>query len=394
VGPCEDTASVRAVPDLPDRLRRAVGALRPGDDLATTLAGLLATVGAGTRLTRLVLAVDGPQPRELATAPTRLAVVESHDRIAVLVREATITCAPVTDDPGDPAPVGRDIPTDLTRHAVPVVGDGRVLAVLVGEAAPGDEVGAIELAAADGMATLLVPLLLVRRQLADVRELDRLRSDFIARVSHELRTPLTIITGFAGTLGAHEETLATEQRHAMLDRIVTASIRLEHLIEEVLALASVDAGLAEPTPRMVPVRDLVDVAVHDRGGTGRVEVVGAPDQRVHTDPEIARVVLGALLENALEQGQQVRVVVETAGDRVRVAVEDDGPGVPPELGTRVFERFVRGDDRSPGMGLGLAIATRMAGMIDARLWFDEVPTGARFVAELPAGDPRHGGQSP
>ena len=391
----EDGAPARAaaVPDLPERLRRAVAELSSSAELSTTLGQLLRVVGAGTGIERLVVvAVDG-ETRELAAHPGPVASLDAHACVAALVHEVAESGRAVFDEPGvggQEGPEGSEVAR--CRYAVPLVGDSALLAVLVGESASHATLEVADEVVIEAIGTLLVPMLLVRERLENVRELDRLRSDFIARVSHELRTPLTIITGFAGTLGAHEETLTTDQRHAMLDRIVTASIRLEHLIEEVLSLASVDAGLAEPHPKLVPVRDLVDLAVHDRGGTDRVEVRGNERVKVFTDPDVARVVLGALVENALQQGQHVTVVIDGTGPQVRVAVEDDGPGVPPELGSRVFERFVRGDDRSPGMGLGLAIARRMAESIGARLWFEDVEVGARFVTELPAMEPRR--QSP
>ena len=393
MGRAEDPARMGAIADLPARLRRAVAGLHDADDLAATLDHLLAVVGDGTAIERLVLAVDRGEVDELASSSSS---ADRHEAapVAGLVREVTARGAPVAASCEGEGPAGGH-GDERCRYAVPVVAAETTLAVLVAEPARGTGLETADEVAVESIATLLAPLLLVRRQLADVRELDRLRSDFIARVSHELRTPLTIITGFAGTLGAHEDGLTVEQRHAMLDRIVTASIRLEHLIEEVLSLASVDAGLAEPEPQLVPVRDVVDLAVHDRGGTARVEVQGGERLRVHTDPEVARFVLGALVENALQQGDLVRVEIEPVGAAVRVAVVDDGPGVPAELGHRIFERFVRGDDRSPGMGLGLAIARRMGEMIDARLWFEEVDRGARFVAELPAQRPGlQGRQSP
>lgn len=372
-----------ALPDLPTRLRRAVEGLDGTADLSEALRRLLTVVGEGTGLERALLVADGDEPRELAAHPAPAASAIEAPGLASLVRRATAQRV-VASQSASTATASDPSPPDRSRHAVPLISEGAVLAVLVGETGPGTPLETAEEVVVETMASLLVPLLLVRRQLADARELDRLRSDFIARVSHELRTPLTIITGFAGTLGAHEETLSTEQRHAMLDRIVTASIRLEHLIEEVLSLASVDAGLADPDPKVVPVRDVVDLAVHDRGGSDRVEVRGDERLELRTDPEVARVVLGALIENALEHGDKVAVLLEASDLGVRISVEDDGPGVPPELAPRIFERFVRGHDRSPGMGLGLAIARRMAEIIGARLWLDDAEVGARFVVEVPS----------
>jgi signal transduction histidine kinase len=235
----------------------------------------------------------------------------------------------------------------------------------------------------EGLATLVSAALAGQRREQEHRELDQLRSDFISRVSHELRTPLTIISGFAGTIAAHDETLEPHQRHEMLDRIITAAVRLEHLVDDVLSLASVEAGTREPAPVLVPVRDVVDLAVHDQGGSGLVEVVCPSSLKLCTDPSLARQTLGPVVQNALQHGDAVRIEVSPDVDGVRILVEDDGPGIPTDLGERIFDRFVRGDDRSPGMGLGLAVARSIGSAIGAALTMDPAETGARFVLTLP-----------
>jgi signal transduction histidine kinase len=234
-----------------------------------------------------------------------------------------------------------------------------------------------------GLSTVVTAALSALRRAQEQRELESLRSDFISRVSHELRTPLTIISGFAGTLAAHDETLQPRQRHEMLDRIITASVRLEHLVDDVLSLASVEAGTREPNPVSVPVRDVIDLVVHDQGGNGRVRVSCPPDLRVFTDPSLARQSLGPVVQNALQHGERVDVAAIGGPAGVRITICDDGPGIPEELGDRVFERFVRGDDRSPGMGLGLAVARSAGTAIGAELRWEPSNDGACFALVLP-----------
>jgi signal transduction histidine kinase len=353
-------------PDLHARLLAASRGLPSDDDLQGLLGHLLRTVGAGSGLARLLLTLPGEGGLEVRAAfPGPVVSLDDHARIADLVRGAVTSGRTLRVD----AETGRGADASSA-----MVGLGGVESSL-------DESDEVVL---EAMTVLLMPRLLAERQLDLARELDRLRSDFISRISHELRTPLTIINGFAGTLGAHEETLTAEQRHGMLDRIVTASLRLEHLVEEVLSLASVEAGLAEPRPVTVPVRDVVDLTVHNARGADRVTVRGPESLKVRTDPDVARNVLGPVVENALQHGEKVLIEIEAVGDAVRIVVTDDGPGVPAELAALVFERFVRGDDRSPGMGLGLAIARRMGETIGARLWAEEARVGARFVVELPS----------
>jgi signal transduction histidine kinase len=369
------------LPDLHARLFEASRSLPSDDDLQGLLGHLLRTIGTGSVLRRLLLAIqDDAGLRLQAAFPGPVVSLDDHARVADLVHEVVATRRTVRTTAPEPRTGG----TPAAMVGVPLVTDGRAMGALVAEGGGGQPLGDADEVLVEAMTVLLTPMLLAERQRGLAREVDRMRSDFISRISHELRTPLTIITGFAGTLGAHEETLTAEQRHGMLDRIVTAAVRLEHLVEDVLSLASVEAGLAEPRPVNVPVRDLVDLTVHDASGADRVTVRGPDALKVNTDPEVARHVLGPVVENALQHGDQVLIELEAVGDAVRVTVTDNGPGLPAELGQRVFERFVRGDDGPPGMGLGLAIARRMGETIGARLWAEDAEGGARFVVELPS----------
>jgi two-component system, OmpR family, sensor histidine kinase KdpD len=290
--------------------------------------------------------------------------------------------------PAASAAAGSEFPGDpLDRLGVRLTVGGRPAGTLVVErpgahAGPGSDDDDDRLVL-ESVATVVGAALAARSRARERRELERLRSDFISRVSHELRTPLTIIGGFAGTIAAHDETLEPRQRHEMLDRILTATVRLEHLVDDVLSLASVEAGTREPNRVVVPVVDVIDVVVHDHGGNGRVQVVCPPSLRLCTDPSLARQALGPVVQNALQHGEHVRIEGEADGDGVRIVVDDDGPGIPAELGDAVFDRFVRGDDRSPGMGLGLAVARSAGASIGADLVFEPTPDGARFVLRLP-----------
>ncbi len=265
--------------------------------------------------------------------------------------------------------------------AVPLVVEGRTRGALVARGArhPSPErIEALELAA-----VLLGGALMTARRLEEQRDLDRARSNFVARISHELRTPLTIISGFATTLGAQEDQLTEEQRHGMLDRIVTASVRLEHLVEEVLTLASVDLGHTTPNPVPCQVRDVLDLVVHDQGGAERCTVRCPPDLLVTTDPVIARLVLGPIVENALEHGDRIELEGHATTAGATVTVTDDGPGIPADLGDAIFERFVRGHDRSPGFGLGLSTAREIGATIGAELSVVAHHAGARVAVQLP-----------
>jgi signal transduction histidine kinase len=370
---------------LQDTLVEASRALGLGASLERVLASVLDAVGdPGRGLRALVVDHVADDPTVLARYPARgIGPDPGLSSIERGFAAELLGTAEVLHQPAAAAPAG-----ELPRPAPHLLG--------VRLEVSGSPRGALVFATDDhagldqddrcvlqGLTTLVSAALSAMRRAQEQRELESLRSDFISRVSHELRTPLTIISGFAGTLAAHDETLQAQQRHEMLDRIITASVRLEHLVDDVLSLASVEAGTREPNPVSVPVRDVIDLVVHDQGGNGRVHVSCPTDLRIFTDPSLARQSLGPVVENALQHGERVDVAVSGGPAGVRITVCDDGPGIPEELGDRVFDRFVRGDDRSPGMGLGLALARSAGTAIGAELRWEPSDAGACFVLSLP-----------
>jgi len=186
------------------------------------------------------------------------------------------------------------------------------------------------------------------------------RRTFLADVTHELRTPLAVIRGQAEAIA--DGVYPGDADH--LAPILDAARTLEVLTEDLRTLALADAG------SLVLAREPVDPAalVHDAvaGFRARAETAGValeaeaePDLApAELDPSRIRSVIGNLVANALSHtpvGGTVRVRVRSSGERIEVAVTDDGEGIPNDLLPHVFERFVRGPG-SRGSGLGLAIA--------------------------------------
>jgi signal transduction histidine kinase len=213
--------------------------------------------------------------------------------------------------------------------------------------------------------------------------------EFVADASHELRTPLTSVLA---NLELLEEELEGEPREAAASAL-RSSRRMRRLVGDLLLLARADAGRrAQPH---VPL-DLSDVLTEAAGelepvaGEHPITVSAAPGAHVEgARDELHRLALN-LLENALrhtDPGTAVEATVERRNGEVVLAVEDDGPGIPPELQEKVFERFFRGaGDRSGSSGLGLAIVRAVAeshrGEVSLEPPLDG--RGARFVVRLPA----------
>jgi signal transduction histidine kinase len=239
------------------------------------------------------------------------------------------------------------------------------------DAFDGDDLHVLE-----GLATQVAGAIESARHNEQVMELERLKSDFLSRVSHELRTPLTITSGFINTLIGYEDRIEPRQRAQMLRRIQTATDRLESLIDELLTVTQFEAGALEPQPHEIDVRELLQ-DVRSRAVEPELVTVRCPEGLALTvDPRLLRHALTLLLDNALKYAgdAELRAGVDDDG-RVLVEVTDHGPGVPPELAERVFERFMRGDHTGPGMGLGLPLVRTLAIGLMAGVTLHAVPGG-------------------
>jgi two-component system OmpR family sensor kinase len=229
-----------------------------------------------------------------------------------------------------------------------------------------------------------------------LRELDAARGEtetmlarqrrFVADASHELRTPLTSVLANLELLA---ESLHGDEGEAARSAL-RSSRRMRRLVADLLLLARTDVGRVV---RREPL-DLAQIVVEAAGELGPVSgeheivldvqpaVVDAARDEVH------RLTIN-LLENSLRHtppGTSIRVATATANGQATLVVEDNGPGVPPELAPTLFERFVRGaGDRGGSFGLGLAIVKAVAethgGSVS--LQAAEHGTGARFVVSLP-----------
>ncbi len=235
-----------------------------------------------------------------------------------------------------------------------------------------------------------------------LRELDRLKDEFVAMVSHELRTPLTSIRAFAEILRDGKD-LPDAKREQFLEVVVQESQRLSRLIEEILDLARLESGRLTLNPQRL---DLAALARHglaaverlqaERGVTlesviepGEAWVVGDPDR-------LAQVIIN-LLDNAGkfadDERPRVRLTLSRHETHYRLAVEDNGPGIAEAERERVFEKFHqikqqqggKRRHRPKGSGLGLPISRGIVAHLGGRLWVEPAPTlgGACLIMELP-----------
>jgi len=220
--------------------------------------------------------------------------------------------------------------------------------------------------------------------------------EFVADASHELRTPLTSALANLELLAEELDGDQAETAQAAL----RSARRMRRLVGDLLLLARADArrsGARGPT-------DLADVLLEAASELGpmaedhELSIEARPAVVPGVRDDLHRLTLN-LIENAARHtppGTHIRATTGVQDGMAVLTVEDDGPGVPPELGTRVFERFVRGAPGTRGSGLGLAIVRAVAESHDGTVLLErpETGSGARFVITIPRDQPLATGDHP
>jgi two-component system phosphate regulon sensor histidine kinase PhoR len=233
-------------------------------------------------------------------------------------------------------------------------------------------------------------VIVVLYDITRMRALEAVRREFLSNAAHELRTPVTSIAGYAETLLAGNVDPDTSKE--FVTTIHRNARRIADMVTDLLVLDQLEGranAVGERGP--IPLRAVVDDAVQTAKGV-------KPSAQIEVDVDAALTVLATregvdhvvqnLIDNAVKYGggTPVRVRAEAHDRRVRVTIEDAGPGIPKGHEDRIFERFYRVDAgrsrEQGGSGLGLAIVKSHVEAMGGRVWFEHANPGARFVIEL------------
>jgi PAS domain S-box-containing protein len=236
------------------------------------------------------------------------------------------------------------------------------------------------------------------RNLTEERALDELKSDFVATVSHELRTPLAAIYGCARTLLRPDLRLAEEERMNLLEIVAQESERLTRIVSDILLANQIDAGRLRLKEQELDIVGLVRevVAEYEASLTGSEDItleLLSPDSLapVSGDEDRLRQVLLNLIDNAVKyspDGGRVEVALEARDSGVRIAVRDEGLGIPHGEEQRIFGKFYRVDPHQTrgvgGTGLGLYISRELVRRMEGRVSVDSREGhGSTFIVDLP-----------
>jgi signal transduction histidine kinase len=218
-----------------------------------------------------------------------------------------------------------------------------------------------------------------------------MKTTFLEAVSHDLRTPLASVLGISLTLGREDVPLSEADTKDLVARLVANARKLEHLLADLLDLDRLARGIVEPNRRPLDVAALVAETIETSEVLAGRKVVTTLDSVViSVDPaKVERIVENLLANTArhtpFDATIWVRVERWLAG--ALIAIEDEGPGIPDDLKTAIFEPFRQGPQatpHSPGVGIGLSLVARFAELHGGRAWVeDREGGGSSFRVFLP-----------
>ncbi len=222
------------------------------------------------------------------------------------------------------------------------------------------------------------------------------KSRFLAAASHDLRQPLHALSLFVAALRVRNE---QPEAQTLIDNIEASTATMEQLFNALLDISRLDAGAVEVHPVHFPLRKMLD-DLNQQFGAQAVEKhlrlrFRPCDVVLYSDPMLLERILGNLIANAIRYTDDggVLVACRRRGRRVRISVIDSGRGIPPEQQESVFQEFVQlhnpARDRSKGLGLGLAIVSRLGRLLGHRVDLRSRPGhGSVFSIDVPGGDAR------
>lgn len=232
-----------------------------------------------------------------------------------------------------------------------------------------------------------------------LKKLEAIRRDFVANVSHELRTPVTILKGFSQTLVDDADRLPPEKRKAFIEKIHRSAERLHALVEDLLALSSLESREFEIVCSVRDVRAEINAFLSDyrppTGNSARLQWdLPAEQVQAKINPGVLQRVLTNLADNAFKHGEtntyvEIFLRRDPADGLVEFGVRDDGNGIPEKARDRIFQRFYRldkGRSSSTGStGLGLSIVRHSMLSMGGRVRAEPLdPKGTEFICVLPA----------
>ena len=241
-----------------------------------------------------------------------------------------------------------------------------------------------------------VGLVLTMQDITHLKELDRIKSDFVNTVSHDLRSPLTAILGYVELID--RVGTVNEQQREFIRRVQISVHNITSLINDLLDLGRIEAGF-DARKEIVPFAGIIHFAVDglkSRADEKSLELtLDIPEElpQVLGNPVRLRQLLNNLLANAIKYTPnhgKIRIYAHAEGGQIILQISDNGPGIPPADQPYIFDKFYRASNvpnDTPGTGLGLAIVKSIVENHLGRIWVESnIGQGTSFTVVLPTSD--------
>jgi two-component system NtrC family sensor kinase len=234
---------------------------------------------------------------------------------------------------------------------------------------------------------------IVMHDITHLKDLDRIKSEFVTTVSHDLRSPLTAILGYVELI--ERAGTVNDQQREFIRRVRLSVDHMTRLVADLLDLGRIEAGLdttLEVTPLSVLARYALDGLRSSAEMKQQKITTALPDDlpMVRGDPYRLRQMIGNLLENAVKYtpaGGEIAINAVVEGDQVILRVSDSGPGIPAADQPYIFDKFFRASnvpEDTGGTGLGLSIVKSIVDSHQGRIWVDsQLGKGTTFTVVLP-----------
>lgn len=223
-----------------------------------------------------------------------------------------------------------------------------------------------------------------KRSAKELEDLNQALRDFVAIAAHDMRNPLSVIVGMTSLL--EEGALLDADEARILQSISRSANALSRLVEDLLEVSKLEAGVVEVHPVATPLVPLAEQIVNDIAGDSEIVVKGDPSIAVLADPGHVERLLRNYVTNAVTYGEPpFEVTVEPFKEAAIISVRDHGRGVQDDLVERLFEKFARSSTsyEKGGTGLGLAIVRGLARVNGGEAWYEPAAPGSYFRVRLP-----------